>query len=361
MNIKEIYYTLEEAISANNPNKVSEIINEYPDLNLNNGDAFVFNPPLYRASMCGYNGICEILIKNGAEVNYTGDNLYYPLEGAASKNHLETIKLLLENGADINAYEITILSAIGSASSKGYCEVVKYLKKRGADINRLTLHQYLTPLDLALIYKQEKIINILKEFKAISNIKRDYDWKLEHGGGISAHIDYYIGRVIPVKFNITEDGVFNRLAVVNKEKNILLFSVGNYQFTKPHAEFIMILPLGWNPYSMEGNSVFPYLVMKELTAQIKRGRQFNDGDFISKNDIGFNSIAWIESLAGFYVVDYNYTINDNISTEDLVYLYTLIPVMKTKNGYSMQSLEKLKSKKWKSLEIPNINTIRPKL
>lgn len=93
MNIKEIYYTLEEAISANNPNKVSEIINEYPDLNLNNGDAFVFNPPLYRASMCGYNGICEILIKNGAEVNYTGDNLYYPLEGAASKNHLETIKL----------------------------------------------------------------------------------------------------------------------------------------------------------------------------------------------------------------------------------------------------------------------------
>jgi len=358
-NKEEIYYALEKAIGDNNLKEVLQIINSHK-LDLNDGDSFVFNPPLYRASQLGFVDICKALVQNGAEVNYTQDNLFYPLEGAASENHIEVLKFLLETGADINAYEITTLSAIGSASSDGAYEAVEYLIEKGADINRLTLQQYLTPLDLAKIWKKEDVVKLLEKHGALSNVEQIYPWEQEQGGGISDHIDSNIGRVIPMKFNETEDGVFNRLAMVNKDNNILLFSVGNYQYTEPFTEFIMILPFGWNPYSKKNNAIFPYEIMKELTRQIKNGKQFKDGDFISKHDAGFDTLIWLDKLAGFYVVDYNYTEPDDTDTEDTVYLYTLIPVQETKNGYTPQSLEKLKNKKWKALEVFGLDTLRPK-
>ena len=359
MNKTDIDYALEKAVGDNNLKEVIEIINNYPDIDLNDGDSFVFNPPLYRASEKGFIDICKFLLQKGARINYTKDNSFYPLAGAAAENNIEVVKFLLETGADINAYEITTISAIGYASSKGAYETVKYLIEQGADINRLTLQQYLTPLDLAIIWGKENVVELLKKQGALSNVENNYDWTQEQAGGISQHINNNIGRVILTKFNETENGVFNRLAMVNKDNNILLFSVGNYQYTKPYTEFIMILPFGWNPYSVKTNSVFPYEIMKEITNQIKKGKQFKDGDFISKNDTGFNTLTWLEKLAGFYVVDYNYTEQPDNRREDTVYLYTLIPVQETKSGYSPQSLEKLKSKKWKALELFGLDKLRP--
>lgn len=357
MNKKEIYNDLESAIGENNVQQVFEILSKNPSLNLDDGD-FMFNPPLYRASQLGFKEICKILINKGAKINYTKDNVFYPLEGASSTNKVEIMRLLLENGADINSYEITVLSAIGSASSEDSYEAVKYLIEQGADINRISIQRYLTPLDLSIMWHNEKTISLLKSHNALSNINRDYNWSQEAAGGISAHIDEYIGRVIPNKFCETEDGVFYRLAMVNKEKNILLFSVGNYKYTKPHTEFMMVLPLGWNPYSLYEKSIFPYQVMKMLTIQIKNGVQFKDGDYISKNSKGFDSLTWIDTIIGFYIIDYNYTDNKIDDGEDTVHIYTLFPVKENKNGCSRQSLEKLKSKKWKGLEIPGINVLK---
>ena len=58
-------------------------------------------------------------------------------------------------------------------------------------------------------------------------------------------------------------------------------------------------------------------------------------------------------MAGLYVVDYDYsdTTDQYADKKDIVTLYTLIPVKSTKKGYSEQSLEKLKSKKWKAIEL----------
>ena len=356
MNKTDIDYALYKAIGNNNLKEVIQMLDDYPDLDLNDSD---FNPPLYKAAECGFVDICKFLLQKGAKINDTKDNLFYPLQGAADNNKVETLKFLLEAGADINAYEITTVSAIGCASSRGAYEAVKYLIEQGADINRLTLQQYLTPLDLAIIWGKENVMELLKKQGALSNVENNYDWTQEQAGGISQHINNNIGRVILTKFNETENGVFNRLAMVNKDNNILLFSVGNYQYTKPYTEFIMILPFGWNPYSTKTNSVFPYEIMKEITNQIKKGKQFKDGDFISKNDKGFDTLTWLEKLAGFYVVDYNYTEQPNNRSEDTVYLYTLIPVRETKSGYSPQSLEKLKGKKWKALELFGLDKLRP--
>lgn len=259
---------------------------------------------------------------------------------------------MIENGADINAYESSTTAALNEAAAKGHFEIVRYLIEKGADINRLTTTLLFSPLDWSISSGHNEISLFLKEKGALSNINHDYVWS-EVGGGISQHIDWNIGRVIPNKFNETENGVFNRLAVVNRGNNSLLFSVGNFQYTQPYAEFVIVLPFGWNPYSKMEKTQFPYMVMKELTNQVRNGRTFSDGDFISKTENGFNAIPWSEKLAGFYVVDYNYsdTANQYDNKEDMVTLYTLIPVKATKKGYSEHSLEKLKSKKWKAIEL----------
>lgn len=287
-----------------------------------------------------------------ADVNCIKDRLFSPLWGASSGNHLEIVKLLIENGADINAYESSTTAALNEVAAKGHFEIVRYLIEKGADINRLTTTLLFSPLDWSISSGHNEISLFLKEKGALSNINHDYVWS-EVGGGISQHIDWNIGRVIPNKFNEMENGVFNRLAVVNRGNNSLLFSVGNFQYTQPYVEFVIVLPFGWNPYSKMEKTQFPYMVMKELTNQVRNGRTFSDGDFISKTEKGFNAISWSEKLAGFYVVDYNYsdTANQYDNKEDMVTLYTLIPVKATKKGYSEHSLEKLKSKKWKAIEL----------
>lgn len=352
MNYQEIYIELENAVGENNLQNVADMLAYHSDLNLNDESLYRLNPPLCRAAKKGYYEMCKLLIEHGANVNYTKDRLFSPLWAASSGNHLEIVKLLIENGADIDSYENSVTSALNEAATKGHFAIVRYLIEKGADINRLAITLLHSPLDCSIAYKHNEVSVFLRENGALSNIEHDYVWS-ETGGGISQHIDWNIGRVIPNKFNEMGSGVFNRLAVVNRGNNSLLFSVGNFQYTNPYMEFVIVLPFGWNPYSKMEKTQFPYMVMKELTNQVRNGRTFSDGDFISKTENGFNTISWPKKLAGFYVVDYIYsdTADQYSNKEDMVNLYTLIPVKATQKGYSEQSLEKLKSKKWKALEL----------
>ncbi|WP_285828471.1 ankyrin repeat domain-containing protein [Bacteroides acidifaciens] len=352
MNKKEIYIKLEKAVGDNNVQEVSNILDQHSDLDLNDENLYTLHPPLCRAAKKGFYEICKTLIQYGADVNCIKDRLFSPLWGASSGNHLEIVKLLIENGADINAYESSTTSALNEAAAKGHFEIVRYLIQKGADINRLTTTLLYSPLDWSIAYERNEISVFLKEHGALSNIGHDYVW-LETGGGISQHIDWNIGRVIPNKFNEMDSGVFNRLAVVNRGNNSLLFSVGNFQYTQPYVEFVIVLPFGWNPYSKMEKTQFPYMIMNELTNQVRNGRTFSDGDFISKTENGFSTIPWPKKLAGFYVVDYIYSATEEqySNKEDIVTLYTLIPAKATQKGYSEQSLDKLKSKKWKAIEL----------
>lgn len=356
MNKDEIYIQLEEAVKKNRLGEVAEMLLAYPDIDLNDDRLFRIAPPLYIAAQKGFLEMCQLLVEKGAYVNFTKDRLFFPLWGAASGNHLPTAKFLCENGGDINAYETAIESALNIAASKGNMDIIRYFLDRGADINRLNINRLLSPLDWSIIYGHDETSLYLRKNGALSNIQRDYEWN-EGGGGISQYIDNNIGRVIPNKFNETENGVFNRLAVVNGGKNSLLFSVGNYKYSDPYAEFILVLPFGWNPYSTKIATEFPYMIMRELTNQIRKGRRYVDGDLVLKTDDGFCSLRWPDNIAGFYIVDYNYSnvsnrcsfIEDTI--EDTVTLFNLVPVKATKKGYTAQSLEKLKAKKWKGLEL----------
>ena len=348
--MNELYQKIEKYITQGNSIALEKILRENSTLNLNDGELYNLNPPLYRAAKLGLYDICKILIDYGADVNYTKDHIFYPLEGAASSNNIDIVKLLLDNNADINGYDLVKLSAIGTACTKGHYDMMAYLVECGADINRLNIGLYLSPLDLAIIWKHEHLFNYLIENGALSNVNRDYDWTSENGGGISAHIDYYIGRVIPNRFNILSNGTFNRIAITNSNSNVLLYTIGNYRYSNPSTEFIMILPLGWNPYSRIAPSNLPYLIMEWLSLWLQNGRIFFDGEFIPLDKICDNTQL---EYSGFHVVEYNYTTLECNKKDNSVTLFTLIPQKKKKKSHYELTpvlLEKLKKKKWKTLE-----------
>lgn len=57
--------------------------------------------PVHAAAMHGHTEICEVLLRDGAQVNIQTDpQKYAPLHSAAFAGHVDTIKLLLANGAD---------------------------------------------------------------------------------------------------------------------------------------------------------------------------------------------------------------------------------------------------------------------
>lgn len=57
--------------------------------------------PLHAAAMHGQTAICEVLLREGAEVNVQTDpQKYAPLHSAAYAGHVDTIRILLANGAD---------------------------------------------------------------------------------------------------------------------------------------------------------------------------------------------------------------------------------------------------------------------
>lgn len=59
--------------------------------------------PLILATLRGSMGICEMLIKRGANVNHRNSNGHTPVKYAGSKNHKEILAYLLDHGGDPNA------------------------------------------------------------------------------------------------------------------------------------------------------------------------------------------------------------------------------------------------------------------
>jgi hypothetical protein len=72
----------------------------------------------------------KLLIKAGAHVNAFKSGVASPLMHAAFRNRLEIVQLLVQNGAVINYTDADGDSALSLAEAEGHTEVVNYLKKR---------------------------------------------------------------------------------------------------------------------------------------------------------------------------------------------------------------------------------------
>lgn len=355
-----IYKEIDKCIDENDVTRLESILQNDNTIDLNNRSLYVINTPLCRAINNEQYEMCKMLISYGAKINHVEDYSDFPLKKACSNNRIDIVKLLIENGADLDMYQSVCYPALCTACRKGYYDIVEYLIECGADINRIVIDMGFTPLDIAIMWGQTHLFELLKGHGALTNIKRDYDWSQEEGGGISAHIDYNIGRVVAPKFNVKQNNVFNRIAFVNKDYNPMLYSVGNFRYGIHKTEFAMVLPHRWNPYSESEFSRLPYRILDYLSQCIQNGRIFSDGEFVPLNEVCDISDNILEKYAGFHIVDYNYTKADYKESADTVTIFTVIPqVRRKKENYMLDktALEKIKTKKWGTLEWKFIPTL----
>jgi hypothetical protein len=85
-----------------------------------------------------------------------------PLQRAATRDDIKTMKALLDSGADINESSGGSVTALGFAAGRGNMEAVKMLVERGADVNARSSYG-LTPLTMAAVHGHADIAKLLIE------------------------------------------------------------------------------------------------------------------------------------------------------------------------------------------------------
>lgn len=95
--------------------------------------------PLMYLSVLGETARAQDLIRRGALVNRLG---WTPLQYAASKGHLETVKMLVANKAIVNAPAPDGTTALMMAAYGGSEAVVRYLLDQGADVTMQNLNKW---------------------------------------------------------------------------------------------------------------------------------------------------------------------------------------------------------------------------
>lgn len=116
-NEEMVKFLLEKGADANT---VCEIENEHIDIS---------PTPLMNAAYRGNTNIINMLLENGADINYTTDYGMTALMMAASFNQFEAAKVLLENNADTSITDEYGRTALDLAKLEDYKDIVELLEK----------------------------------------------------------------------------------------------------------------------------------------------------------------------------------------------------------------------------------------
>jgi ankyrin repeat protein len=110
----------------------------------------------------GNKELTELLIKNGANVNFQDAFGVAPIHGAARTNKLDVIKVLVENKADINLPTTTGKETpLHYAAKYNNPDVVKYFLEKGAKKDEKDASGN-TPYDVAKKENEDKVLPLLK-------------------------------------------------------------------------------------------------------------------------------------------------------------------------------------------------------
>jgi len=129
----EMTRELLQAIENDDTQKVREILSAGVNVNFeDDGGEF----PLQIACWRGKKEIVELLIENGADVNYADESEFHTALMMASRHgHAEIVRLLLKHGAHVNAKDDYENTSLTKAAESGHLEAVHLLLKHGANPN----------------------------------------------------------------------------------------------------------------------------------------------------------------------------------------------------------------------------------
>ena len=113
-------------------------------------------------TFAGNKELTELLIKNGANVNFQDAFGVAPIHGAARTNKLDVVKVLLDNKADVNLPTTTGKETpLHYAARFNNPDIVKFLIEKGAKKDTKDVSGN-TPLDAAKKENSDKVIPLLK-------------------------------------------------------------------------------------------------------------------------------------------------------------------------------------------------------
>lgn len=308
------------------------------------------------AAALGQTAICALLLERGADLNARAEHSDTPLHEAAENGHLDTVTWLLAHGALLDGRPASITSPLMNAIIFGHTQLAQLLIDAGADINRLHARSNQTPLDLALVWGQAAIEQRLRAKGASATVEKT-DWTKEYGGSILEFIDSTFGRVLPVALTSIIPGanVGQRLALVNKGKNKLLFTLGLFALHTPMIELFIVLPGDWNMHDSSPDNQFPSSLLLVLADQIAKGLHIEEGFCVLADDPAYRHLAWPAAIAGVCASDAAWGAprehEEDIPEDDKVGLWTLIPVKRSKSGMPKQSMEKNRQAGWAKLTL----------
>lgn len=130
--------TMENEVNINNSSKTNR--NKTIEILLRNGANINFceetgKGALYIACQNGHDSTALLLLRNGADINLCDKNGTSPLITACNNGHYSTVQILLSNGANIDLCFQNSVSALYIACQHGHDDIAKLLLSNGADIN----------------------------------------------------------------------------------------------------------------------------------------------------------------------------------------------------------------------------------
>ena len=120
--------------------------NGLTDVNENNN--FIKTTPLMTASIMKYMQICELLIRNGADLNLQNISGNTVLMQSLKHGNLDITKFLLDHGADPNIKNRAGQTVLTGARERGYTEIVELIEshmKRQSAEQKLAFASSLNP------------------------------------------------------------------------------------------------------------------------------------------------------------------------------------------------------------------------
>ena len=139
--------SIHEAVATGNIEIVRLYLSAGVDVNLEGGfDSYKGKTLLGVAASNGYKEIAELLINNGADVEWgQGPLKWSPLHFAVWREHEELVDLLISKKADVNSVDVNGNTALHYAVFDGSQKIVALLIAKGADVN-LKNYNGVTPL-----------------------------------------------------------------------------------------------------------------------------------------------------------------------------------------------------------------------
>jgi ankyrin repeat protein len=151
--------------------QVKELLeNELIDVNCIDTSNIYDHTSLSYACVTGHFGIVKLLVERNANINYISPKGYFPLYWACIRGHLPIVKLLLSKGAQIYQDSCTD-PLLFLSSNQYYYDIIKTFLDYGANPNIINAQHGTTPLIIAALTGDLKIVQLLLDNNADTNIK----------------------------------------------------------------------------------------------------------------------------------------------------------------------------------------------